>query len=277
MATATGENDAQFKRLVHVRRGNKSVATKLANQVVEMIRNIEGCFNTEVSAKLYSLEATLKEKQSLIGKPEDDILDKINVDLINKEIEESAEWQMKIRETLNSIELFRNGEYSNRGHNTADSTRASTPPLAGTSSGPSQPTMTSNATPISPSSPPLSGQDTHDQSLNNSISSGIRLPKINLVKFRGDITHFNSFWQSFECTIHSNESLSEVHKLSYLMTLLEGPAYNVVAGLDLTVENYKHAIESLKSPFGNRQKFVDAHMQAFLKLQECPNDNVMNL
>ena len=61
------------------------------------------------------------------------------------------------------------------------------------------------------------------------------------------------------------------------MTLLEGPAYNVVAGLDLTVENYKHAIETLKSRFGNRQKIVDAHMQALLKLQECPNDNVMNL
>ena len=61
------------------------------------------------------------------------------------------------------------------------------------------------------------------------------------------------------------------------MTLLEGPAYNVVAGLDLTVENYKHAIETLKSRFGNRQKKVDAHMQALLKLQECPNDNVMNL
>ena len=65
--------------------------------------------------------------------------------------------------------------------------------------------------------------------------------------------------------------------MSYLMTLLEGPAYNVVAGLDLTVENYKHAIETLKSRFGNRQKIVDAHMQALLKLQECPNDNVMNL
>ena len=37
MAKETGEEDAQFKRLVRVRRGNRSVVTKLANQVEEMI------------------------------------------------------------------------------------------------------------------------------------------------------------------------------------------------------------------------------------------------
>ena len=33
----------------------------------------------------------------------------------------------------------------------------------------------------------------------------------------------------------------------------------------------------MKSRFGNKQKFDDAHMQELLKLQECPNENVMQL
>ena len=88
------------------------------------------------------------------------------------------------------------------------------------------------------------------------------------MKFRGDITRFISFWQRFECTINKNDSIFDAHKLSYLMSLLEGPAYNVIPGLDLTVENYKHAVDTLKSRFGNKQKIFDAYIQELLKLQE---------
>ena len=29
--------------------------------------------------------------------------------------------------------------------------------------------------------------------------NGIRLPKLNLPHYNGDVTKFNAFWQSFEC------------------------------------------------------------------------------
>ncbi len=59
--------------------------------------------------------------------------------------------------------------------------------------------------------------------------------------------------------------------MNYLISLLEGPAYRNVAGLDLTEGNHKNASETLQDRFGNKQKLISAHMQALMQLQECPN------
>ena len=116
-------------------------------------------------------------------------------------------------------------------------------------------------------------------SQNNSVVVlvGIRLPKLDLLKFNGDITQFYAFWQSFECAIHSDKSLSGIHKLNYLVNLLEGPAYRVVAGLSLMEENYEHAVQTLKDHFGNKQRIISAHIKSLLKVQDCPNEKVSQL
>ena len=108
-------------------------------------------------------------------------------------------------------------------------------------------------------------------------NSGIRLPKINLPLYYGDITKFNTFWQSFECAIHNNEQVSPITKLNYLKSLLEGQASRALEGLEVSDENYQHAIDILKSRFGNKQQIVSTHMQALLKLQNCPNQSVEQL
>ena len=277
MATDSN-NDEGYKRLINSRRANRAVATKLSKQIEDIIQDIDGSDIVNTNAKLYSLESTLKEKQTVIADFDAEVLSTIHADNIDREIDEATEWQVKIREVLNKIEMYRKGEY--RQPNIASGVEASTPAREGTSSSatPSANNLVPTLpVPLPPSS--IAPPDSLNQSIINSEAStnGIRLPKIDLMKFRGDITRFNSFWQGFECTIHKNNAISDAHKLSYLMSLLEGPAYNVVAGLDLTVENYKHAIDTLKSRFGNKQKIVDAHMQELLKLQECPNENVMQL
>jgi hypothetical protein len=58
----------------------------------------------------------------------------------------------------------------------------------------------------------------------------IRTPKMNLRLFKGDPIKFQAFWDSFETIIHNNEDVSDVSKMSYLISLLEGPAYFAVAG-----------------------------------------------
>ncbi len=54
--------------------------------------------------------------------------------------------------------------------------------------------------------------------------------------------------------------------MSYLVSLLEGPAYLVVAGLALTSVNYKIAVETLQERFGSQEVIISAHMDALLKL-----------
>ncbi|GFY43353.1 DUF1758 domain-containing protein [Trichonephila inaurata madagascariensis] len=46
----------------------------------------------------------------------------------------------------------------------------------------------------------------------------LRLPKLCIRKFSGDICGWLSFWNSFETDIHKNDSLDDVDKFNYLKT-----------------------------------------------------------
>jgi len=94
------------------------------------------------------------------------------------------------------------------------------------------------------------------RSSTNSANIGVQLPKINLPTFNGEQTQFQTFWQSLDCAVHSNEDISKLHKLNYLLNALEGKAHRAVAGLQLKVENYDNAIKILKGRFSNKQQSI---------------------
>ena len=58
-----------------------------------------------------------------------------------------------------------------------------------------------------------------------------RLPKLTLPKFRGDITNWSAFWDSYKYAVHENTSIPVVDKFNYLSSLLEGPAHRTIQGL----------------------------------------------
>ncbi|XP_053398141.1 uncharacterized protein LOC128556614 [Mercenaria mercenaria] len=51
-----------------------------------------------------------------------------------------------------------------------------------------------------------------------------KLPKLTLPTFDGDLTTWQTFWDSFESSVHLNASLSDVQKFNYLKSLLQGTA-----------------------------------------------------
>ena len=75
----------------------------------------------------------------------------------------------------------------------------------------------------------------------HSTASLPKLPKLQLPKFNGRVTEWNSFWDSFNSAIHSNPSISNVNKFNYLQSLLEGSASRAIKGLTLTSANYDNA------------------------------------
>ena len=83
--------------------------------------------------------------------------------------------------------------------------------------------------------------------------SQLKLPKLTLHQFNGDLTEWMGFWDSYESAIHSKKELSAIDKFNYLMSLLTGFALEVIAGLTLTGPNYDEAIAILQKRFGNRQ------------------------
>ena len=58
----------------------------------------------------------------------------------------------------------------------------------------------------------------HDSSPSEPSTSQVKvkLPKLELAKFRGDITQWPRFWDQFNTTIHENTSLSDTEKFNYL-------------------------------------------------------------
>ena len=93
----------------------------------------------------------------------------------------------------------------------------------------------------------------HSPALSINPSSKVKLPKLTLRKFNGDLTKWMPFWDSYVSSIHENPGLSTTDKFVYLNSLLEGPAAESVAGLRLTAVNYEEAVIILQGRFGVRQ------------------------
>ena len=98
------------------------------------------------------------------------------------------------------------------------------------------------------------------------------LPKLELQKFKGNITCWMSFWDSFKTAVHDNPAISNIDKLNYLSSLLEGSASKVVQGLTLTKGNYDSTVTLLKERFVNKQVIISAHMDELIELLDCTLD-----
>ena len=115
-------------------------------------------------------------------------------------------------------------------------------------------------TPSQPSEP--SPVSTSSQAT-GSTSHSTKLPKLVLKKFSGDPKMWQEWWDSFKVAVHEN-GISDVEKFNHLRSLVEGAAYATIAGLSLTEENYKTAIDLLHERFAQKQIIINSHMDAKL-------------
>ena len=100
-----------------------------------------------------------------------------------------------------------------------------------------------------------------------SRGSRVRLPKLTLRTFNGDVTTWMTFWDSYESAVHNSDDLSDIDKFNYLRSLLERTAYEAISGLTLTSANYHEAIAILKKRFGNKQQIISKHMDVLLNVE----------
>lgn len=108
----------------------------------------------------------------------------------------------------------------------------------------------------------------HNGSDNISHSSAqvdVRLPKLNLPKFSGDVLQWQSFWDQFVASVDSTD-LPGVSKFTYLLSLLEGEPKLAIKGLSLTSSHYDIACKILKDRFGRREAIIFNHIQKLLHL-----------
>ena len=102
----------------------------------------------------------------------------------------------------------------------------------------------------------------------DSVASGgrtVKLPKIELPKFGGEVLEWGPFWDQFEATVDGSD-LPDVSKLVYLRSLLYGEAKQVVEGVLVTNESYTVACELLKERYARPAKIIFAHIEKLLQL-----------
>lgn len=74
----------------------------------------------------------------------------------------------------------------------------------------------------------------------------VKLPKLMVEKFNGDVSLWQEFWSQYETAIHCNHALCKREKFTYLKTYLTRPAAKAVAGLSLSDDNYDAAVNILQ-------------------------------
>ena len=101
----------------------------------------------------------------------------------------------------------------------------------------------------------------------SSRDATVKLPKLTIQPFKGDLTTWTTFWDSYKAAIHDNASLLDIDKFNYLQSLLQGSALDPVYGLTLTAANYKEAVSILERRFGNKQQIMAKHMDILLNVE----------
>jgi len=105
-------------------------------------------------------------------------------------------------------------------------------------------------------------------------STGVKLPKLNVPTFDGDLIHWKQFWDQFVVAVHNKTSLSNAKKVVYLQhAIKDGSAKNVIEGLSHSGDNYEEAIECLKSRYNRPRLIQRTHVQLIVDAPSLKEGN----
>ncbi|XP_058064544.1 uncharacterized protein LOC131214178 [Anopheles bellator] len=99
-------------------------------------------------------------------------------------------------------------------------------------------------------------------------AANIRLPKIELPSFDGDVTKWLSFRDRFLAMIDSSQELPMIAKLQYLLSALKGEAALPFEHVSLTAENYSTTWAALLKRFDNPKRLIREY---YRKLHHLPS------
>ena len=114
---------------------------------------------------------------------------------------------------------------------------------------------------LSHTDPALAAMATHTD------SNGVKLPKLDVPLFNGNLLSWTSFWEQFCISVHNRSTLSDAEKFVYLQQALKGgTAKSLIDDLSQSAENYNEAVECLKARYDRPRLIHKAHVR---KILEC--------
>ncbi len=114
----------------------------------------------------------------------------------------------------------------------------------------------------------------HTKTSPTTSEGGVKLPKLDVPSFDGNLINWKPFWEQFTISVHGRASLSAAEKLAYLKhALKDGGAKHVVEGLSGTGENYQEAIDCLRMRFDRPRLIHQAHIRSIVEAPALKDGN----
>ncbi|XP_037515507.1 uncharacterized protein LOC119391933 [Rhipicephalus sanguineus] len=102
-------------------------------------------------------------------------------------------------------------------------------------------------------------------------SHSIRLPRLELLKYKGTPRNWPPFWEQFQTVVHKNPALTDVDKFAYLQSSLTGPAAAAIAGLSASSRRHQDARAILTARFAKEDIIVKDHVEHLIDSQPNPS------
>ena len=106
-----------------------------------------------------------------------------------------------------------------------------------------------------PATSPLlttSGNLTESQTDNN---VKMKLPKLSLPTFDGDILKWQEFWDVYSTAVHEQD-IPDVTKFNYLKGSIRSAAATAISGISVTNDNYSSAVKISQDKFGKKENII---------------------
>lgn len=93
----------------------------------------------------------------------------------------------------------------------------------------------------------------------------VKLPRMEIPKFAGDIRKWRNFYDMFGKLVHENTKLSDIEKFTFLRTYLEGEPLKLISHFEVTAATYAMAWDTLKARYNNVRWLVDAEIDFLIE------------
>ena len=216
----------KLRRLKRSRVGHKSFVSKTRE-------TLESIFDREEILSIHDLEElkknvhALRQSHDKIREKDNQIEDEVPEDVLESEIEETSEFHSELSSFIQKCQSRIEKQENASDANEAVATTA------------------------------------HVRNARKGAGS-IKLPTIELPSFSGKYTEWTSFYDLFNASVHSNNSLKLADKLNYLKTLLKDEAFTLVKNLTITDTNYENARNILEQRYANKCFTVRMHLDEIL-------------
>lgn len=107
--------------------------------------------------------------------------------------------------------------------------------------------------------------------------NNIRIPKLELGTFSGDLEGWSIFYETFRTVIHENPELTDGEKIQYLISCLRGKALNVCSGILPSAQNYTVVWNTLLNKYNDKRLLAASYLDKLMNLPAVDSNSPTSL